>query len=192
MIHLTSMIYLTSESYIKTNLDISDNISPKFLQSAMADAQTLKLRAILGDALTDRLEQLVDGGEIRQPQYAHYKELLDKYVQRYILWIVRKEIAHTTSYKISNFGVTRTNDEAISVATSEEIIADREFSQSKADAYAYRMQSWLLDNRTAFPELTDNACNMMRANLTSAASCGVWLGGVRGKINKKSRCTCKR
>lgn len=175
------MTLLTSEKFIKQNLDISDNVSPKFLQAAMADAQTLKLRPILGDSLTDKLEKLVSDGTIKEPGNAHYKRLLDDYAQFFMMWHVRKEIAHTASYKISNMGVTRTTDEHVQAATQEEIIADREYSQVKADAYAARMQAWLLDNRKLFPELDDNSCNAIKANLTSAASCGVWLGGVRGK-----------
>jgi uncharacterized protein (DUF1015 family) len=60
------MILLTSEKFIKQNLDISDNVSPKFLQAAMADAQTLKLRPVLGDSLTDKLEKLVSDGVCEQ------------------------------------------------------------------------------------------------------------------------------
>ena len=43
------------------------------------------------------------------------------------------------------------------------------------------LQRWLLDNRAAFPELRGCDCDAIQANLRSAASCGLWLGGVRGK-----------
>lgn len=183
------MVLLTNENYIKSNLDISDNISPKFLQSAMVDAQTIYLRSVLGDALTDKLESLVGNGDIKNQDNVMYKTLLDAYVQRVIMWEVRKEIAHTTTYKIGNFGVVKSNDENLAVATKDEVVSDREFSIAKRDAYTYRMQNWLLDNKTAFPELTENNCNMIKSNLHSASSCGIWLGGVRGKM--KRRC-CKK
>ena len=56
------------------------------------------------------------------------------------------------------------------------------YYQGKADACCVTLQQWLLDNRDAFPELDDCSCRAIRANLRSAASCGIWLGGVRGRM----------
>lgn len=174
-------ILLVSEKYIKGNCEISDNVSGKFLQSAIKEAQDLKLTPILGEALVTKLKELVDDGSISQGANIAYKTLLDKYVQRFLMWSVKVDLAHTTSYKVSNFGVTKTSDENMQVASKDEIIADQDYSQAKADAYCNRMQNYLLDNRTLYPELTENRLHEIRANLYSAASSGVFLGGARGK-----------
>lgn len=174
-------ILLTSEKYIKDNCDISDNISGKFIQSAIQEAQDLYLTAILGDELVDKLKALVDSKEINQEVNKQYKTLLDKYVQKYLMWMVKIDLAHNTSYKVSNFGVTKTSDENIQVASQDEIIADQDYSQAKADAYCSKMQGYLLDNCSLFPELSENRLHQMRAQLYSAATCGVFLGGARGK-----------
>ena len=174
-------VLLTSEKYIKENCEISNNVSGKFLESAIKEAQDLKLTPILGDALVAKLKDLVGNHTINNQENAAYKLLLDKYVQRFLMWTVKVDIAHTTSYKLSNFGVTKTSDENLQVASQEEIIADQDYSQAKADAYCNRMQDYLLDNRAQYPELTENRLHQMRSNLYSAASCGVFLGGARGK-----------
>ena len=174
-------VLLISEKYIKENCEISDNVSGKFLQSAIKEAQDLKLTPILGDALVNKLKALVADRTITEEANAAYKLLLDKYVQRFLMWTVKVDIAHTTSYKLSNFGVTKTSDENVQVASQEEIIADQDYSQAKADAYCNYMQNYLLDNRTLYPELSQNRLHQMKANLYSAASCGVFLGGARGK-----------
>ena len=135
----------------------------------------------MGDALVAKLKKLVADNEIGDAANAAYKTLLDKYVQRFLMWSVKVDIAHTTSYKLSNFGVTKTSDENVQVASQAEIIADQDYSQAKADAYCNYMQNYLLDNRTLFPELTENRLHQIRANLVSAASCNVFLGGARGK-----------
>lgn len=176
-----AQILLISEKYIKENCEISDNVSGKFLQSAIVEAQDLKLTPVLGEALVAKLKELVADNEIGEAANAAYKTLLDKYVQRFLMWSVKVDIAHTTSYKLSNFGVTKTSDENIQVASQAEIIADQDYSQAKADAYCNRMQNYLLDNRILYPELTENRLHQMRANLVSAASCNVFLGGARGK-----------
>ena len=52
---------------------------------------------------------------------------------------------------------------------------------NQADFYAKRLQEYLLRNSGAFPELDCCSCHNIRKNLYSAASCGIWLGGPRGK-----------
>ena len=89
-----------------------------------------------------------------------------------------------SSYKLTNFGLAKSNDENLSVATLDEIAANRGYYLAKADAQCYALQTWLLENRSLFPELRDCDCNRIRANLTSAASCGIYLGGARGKSNR--------
>ena len=52
---------------------------------------------------------------------------------------------------------------------------------TKADAYCLDLQHFLLRNRDDYPELTDNCCHNIKSNLHSAASCGIFLGGARGR-----------
>ena len=52
-------VLLISEKFIKENCEISNNVSGKFLQSAIKEAQDLKLTPILGDALVAKLKDLV-------------------------------------------------------------------------------------------------------------------------------------
>ena len=95
------------------------------------------------------------------------------------------ELTNKVSYKIGNFGVAKSNDENLQVVTQDEIAKMQYYYQSKADFCALELQGWLLENRTAFPELTDCVCKKIHSNLYSAASCGLWLGGPRGKMTPK-------
>ena len=174
-------ILLISEKYIKENCEISDNVSGKFILSAIQEAQDLKLTPVLGEALVDKLKELVSNKTIGNAGNAAYKFLLDKYVLKFLMWSVKVDIAHITSYKLSNFGVTKTSDDNIQVASKDEIIGDQDYSQAKADAYCNRMQNYLLDNSVLFPELTENHKHQIKANLLSAASSNIFLGGARGK-----------
>ena len=85
------------------------------------------------------------------------------------------------SYKIGNAGVVKATDEQLQVATLQEILANKEYYQGKADAYCKEIQNYILENRSAFPEVDDNTCHRMKGNLYSAATCGFFLGGARGK-----------
>ena len=170
---------LTSEDFIKSCTNISDNLSGKYLQSSIREAQEVVLRGILGDCLLDHCKQLMAAGELE----GDYADLVDR-CQYFLAWTVASDLGMRSSYKLTNFGLAKSNDENLSVATLDEIAANRGYYLAKADAQCYALQTWLLENRSLFPELRDCDCNRMRANLTSAASCGIYLGGARGKSNR--------
>lgn len=173
-------ILLSSEKFIKETTNVSENLSGKYLLPSLREAQEIGLKGILGDCLLARLKQLVKDGEINLPINVAYKDLLDR-CQYYLAYETIVEVVERVSYKVVNFGVAKTTDENLQVATQDEIAKQKFFYQAKADNYCLHLQNFLLNNRQAFPELTVCECNRIQANLKSAASCGIFLGGARGK-----------
>lgn len=171
---------LTSETFVKKATSISDNIAGKYLQSAILEAQETGLKGIYGDRLFRKVKELVKTEEIELDSNANYKELLDN-SQYYLAYMAVIEVTNKVSYKIGNFGVAKSNDENLQVATYEDIVKMQYYYQSKADAFCLDLQHWILEHRSSFPELTTAHCNKISSNLHSAASCGIWLGGARGK-----------
>ena len=171
---------LTSEDFIKSVTNISDNLSGKYLQGAIREAQEVALRGILGSRLLNKCKGLLASGQLT----GDYKELVDR-CQYFLAYTAIVDVAMKASYKITNFGVAKSNDENLAVASMDEIVANQGYYQAKADGACYQLQTWLLENRALFPELDDCACNRMKSNLTAAATCGIWLGGVRGRIIRR-------
>ena len=182
----TTEYLLTSEDFIKEVTNISDNLSGKYLQGAIREAQEVVLRGIIGSCLLDHCKQLMAAKQLA----GDYKELVDR-CQYFLAYTVLADIAMKTSYKLTNFGLAKSRDENLDVATMDEIVANTGYYQAKADARCYELQTWLLQNKELFPELDDCACSRMHANLTSAASCGIYLGGARGKA-RRSTCKCTK
>ena len=175
-------ILLSSEKFIKEVTNISDNLAGKFLGPSLREAQDIKLQGILGTCLFNKLKDLVGSGSIgTQPAY---KNLLD-HCQYFLAYSTIVEVLKKVSYKVGNFGVAKSNDENLQVATMEDINSQEFYYQSKADAYCLELQQWILDNRKDYPELTECQCNKLSSNLYSAATCGVWLGGRRGKMVRR-------
>lgn len=169
---------ITSEAFVKNTTPIFDNIGGKYIQSAIREAQEIRIKGVLGSPLLARLKELCKSGEIEKN--SDYKELLDQ-CQMATAYQAISELARITSYKITNKGVVKTNDERVENATESEIIRTQDYYRAKADFYVSELQRFLLDNRSKYPELSETACNAIRSNLHSAASCGLWLGGTRGK-----------
>ena len=172
-------IYLIDPELVKQITNVSDNLEGKVLGPAIIEAGNA-LRDIVGDALCDKLEELVVNEEINLDENINYKLLLDK-AQYFLAYTAAANVTVLTAVKVDNFGVSRSTDEHIESLSLSDVFTISEHYQKKADEYCGKLQNWILKNKKKFPELTENQCNDIKANLYSAASCGIWLGGVRGK-----------
>lgn len=171
---------LTNEKFVKSVTSASDNIAGKYILPSIREAQEQGLKGILGDSLLAKLKSLVVNEQIDLESNMAYKILLD-HCKYYLAYTAIVEVTNKVSYKIGNFGVTKTTDENMQVATQDEIAKMQYYYQSKADASCLDLQNFLLQNRTSYPELTEHCCHSIESNLHSAASCGIFLGGARGR-----------
>jgi hypothetical protein len=178
---------LTSEKFVKEVSSISDNVAGKYIQPSIREAQEVWLKSIIGSTLLNYIKALGLAKTLDDPANVAYKELVDR-AQYFLAYTAIVEMTNKVSYKIGNFGVTKTTDENLQVATQDEIAKMQYYYQSKADFCALELQQWILDNRTLFPELDDCTCRKIHSNLHSAASCGLWFGGARGKMSNPKCC----
>ena len=173
-------ILLSSEAFVKSVTSASDNLSGKYILPSVREAQEIGLKGILGDALVEKLKELVKDGSIGTYHGGTYKSLLDR-CQYYLAYRAIVEVTNKISYKIGNFGVAKSSDEQLQLASQDEISKMQYYYQSKADACCHDLQAFVLEHRSDYPELTENCCARMQANLYSAATCGIFLGGARGR-----------
>lgn len=171
---------LTSETFVKSISSISDNLAGKFLRPSIREAQDVAFRRIVGDTLLERLKALVADGGINLETNAAYKTLLDR-SQYFLAYSAIVEVAQKVTYKIANAGVVKTPDEKVEVVTQDDLATMRSYYRSKADETCIDIQNFILNNWRDYPELTEGDYHRVRATLMSAASCGVFLGGARGK-----------
>lgn len=174
-------ILLSSEAFVKSVTSASDNLSGKYILPSLREAQEIGLRGILGDDLLAKLKDLIKNGTLETESGGAYKFLVD-HCQYYLAYMTIVEVTNKVSYKIGNFGVTKSQDENLQVASQDEIAKMQYYYQSKADACCLDLQNFLLEHRKDYPELTENSCYKIESNLHSAASCGIFLGGARGRI----------
>ena len=159
-------ILLTSSAFVKAVSNLSDNVAGKYLMPSIREAQEIKLKGILGHALLEKCKTLVKYNEFKASfnldfnndfewsfgGNENYRKLIDE-CQYFLAYSAIVEVIYKTSFKY----------------------------QGKADACALDLQAYLWENRELFPELTKNDCHRIQSNLYSAATCGLFLGGARGK-----------
>lgn len=175
---MADAIFLISEKYIKESSEISDNVAGKFLQAAIREAQE-RYKRIVGEALYNKIISLVANDTIRNPENAAYKAALDA-SQPFLRDQSLVELCNKVTFKIGNFGVAKSNDENLQAASVSELDRQIYYYQSKADSSCYDLQNYLMAHRNELPELSANGCFMVKDNLYSAATCGIFLGGKRG------------
>ena len=184
---MATEVLLCSETYVKQVLSISDNVAGKFLRPCILEAQEIGLKSIVGSCLLSHLKNLYAEEQLKD----QYKELVDM-SQDFIANTAAVSLTMRVSFKIGNFGVTKSQDENLNVASFDEICKVQEFYQTKADFEKLEIQQYLLDNSTLFPELRACDCNRISSNLYSAATCGLWLGGPRSKALPGGKCKCSK
>lgn len=177
-------VLFISEDYIKSESMLDDNTSGKFLLTAIKLSQDVELRSIIGKCLLETLQQKIFDREMEDIENIQYKDLLDIYIQPFLLYQVLSEIIIPVSYKMSNFGLMRADDEKDYSVNNGEVNLVRQYYTDKANVYKKRLQNYLCKNKSLFPELTD-CCD---TNLYSSHSSGIWLGGERGKMVPRSCC----
>ena len=174
-------ILLVSEDYIKTNSNLNDNVWGDYLLPAIREAEDIGLQLIIGSCLYKKVLDLVDTNAIKNEVNVAYKELLDEYIQPYLLYQVITDLIPIIGTKLANLGTVISNDEHVMSLSEGERNRLATYYSYRASFYEKRMQEFLLENREAYPELQECDCSRLKANLHSSANIGLWLGGFRGR-----------
>jgi len=177
-------VLLISEKTLKERSSLSDNLWPKYLFPSILEAQEIGLQSIIGECLYNKILEIVDSGTTDAIENVKYKELLDNYIQDYLVYQVLKEIVPTLNVKMANIGTVQTNDERIVNLTQEEASLLKHTFQNKANWYRRRLQNFLKTNYSSYPELEECNCSCsytIKPNLNTLESYGIQLNGEYGK-----------
>lgn len=173
-------ILLVSETFMREQFEISDNLQSKFLLPAIREAQDIKFKAVVGECLYNRLIELVDNDDILKDDFIAYRDLINE-SRLFLGYTALVDLCVKTTVKLDNFGLNRTRDEQLDILGMDEMFQMKDYYQNKADSYCLYLQNWLLEHKDAFKELDCCHCNKIKSNLYSAASSNLYLGGARGK-----------
>lgn len=134
-------VLLISEDYLKSESFLDDNVSGKYLLTAIKLAQDVELQSIVGTKLLQSIQKKVYDNEIDLDANSYYKDLLDNYIQPFLLYQVLSEIVIPISYKMSNFGVMQSSDEKDYAVDNKQVNSLRTYYQNKANVYKERLQN---------------------------------------------------
>ena len=85
-------VLLISEDYLKTESFLDDNVSGKYLLTAIKMAQDIELQSIIGTNLLHSIQKKVFDNVIDLEDNKRYKDLLDNYIQPFLLYQVLQSL----------------------------------------------------------------------------------------------------
>ena len=177
--------YLISPQSVKDVTNISDNLSEKYILTAIREAQQTELTTVLGVHFISTLEHLIESGEIGNPEHANIKFVLDNYISYFLIYDVIEKLIPLVSVKLDNAGAVMSENEDTENLSFSDMLKLQDYYRQKSDFYKKRLQKYLRNNSSMFGDL------LCCSELDSAYSSPIFLGGRRGKhIIRPCECTC--
>lgn len=177
--------YLISPQSVKDVTNISDNLSEKYILTAIREAQQTELTTVLGVHFISTLEHLIETNEIGNPEHANIKFVLDNYISYFLIYNVIEKLIPLVSVKLDNAGAVMSENEDTENLSFSDMLKLQDYYRQKSDFYKQRLQKYLRNNRSMFGDL------LCCSELDSAYSSPIFLGGKRGKhIIRPCECTC--
>jgi hypothetical protein len=149
-------VLFISDSYLKQNSFVGENVQANVLTSAITTAQTIKIQSILGKALYDKLcNDIANAGGSLTGVTGNYAILLEEYVIPALTnWALYESIVPLT-LKFTNKGISRAQDQYTEGIDLETMKYIRNDVRNEAEWYSQRLTTYLCNNTTLFPEYSD-------------------------------------
>lgn len=145
-------ILFIDEDYLKRFSTINGSVDPTFLEPKIIVAQDIWIQELLGSNLYEKLQTLIQTGDILLAANVDYRNLLEKRVMSTTLHWSLVEILPDCLYKINNGSLSTFSSEDSTAITRGELDRLIETERDKAQFYSERLISYLCANSSKFPE----------------------------------------
>lgn len=176
-------VFLISETTLKKKSLITDPTLSVYIKPSIELAQKVGLRGIIGDCLLEKLQMLVStknedetGLLINEPEYVHYKDLLNNQITDYLVYQTMSEAVIPYRDKMRNAGVVNTSDTNYNQPDFSEITYVKRFWSDKAEYFGTRLREYINKNLEWFPEFNGcDECGDKNGKLEDTYHCGIVL-----------------
>lgn len=142
-----------SETFLKDNSIINDNVDFQTLQPVIILCQDKYIHPILGTALFDSIADQITSSSVS----ANNTTLLNLYVRKTLMWYILHESPPIFKYRFMNKGVMVKNSENSQPADLKEIQFLQNSFKQNAEWYAERITKFLIDNDATYPLYRSNS-----------------------------------
>ncbi len=142
-------VLFISESQIKNESVIQSNVDSKILSKVILLVQDVELKPILGNTIFASLVDEIYKKSLT-PDYvinAAYKQLLDDYIQPFLIQAVVCEFILINSYKVTNKGVLKLSDNSATNLSGDEIDSVKSLYENARAQYKLQLITFLQENK---------------------------------------------
>jgi hypothetical protein len=170
-----SRVLFISESYVKDNTVLDENVDAKLLRNVIEDVQRIKFEQYLGtDLYNDFKTEIAADPDLSGN--ALYKTLLQEYIQPCLKHWVVFECCDYLVFKFRNKGVVKQNSENSQSLLLDEVQYLKDQSRIKAEFLAKRLVEYLCDNEDTYPKYNDNGDSSDLQPTKNTYFSGIYLG----------------
>lgn len=143
-------ILLLSDEIIKERTSLHGNVDAKLLYPDIKVAQDFYILPVLGTALYNRLQTLVNGGDWTGA--AAYKSLMDNYIIDALMWFTLAELPITLGYQFWNKGVVRKAGQDTETPSMSDLVDVSNTYRNRGETYAKRLKLFLQASLSQSPQ----------------------------------------
>ena len=182
-------VLFISESFVKDNTLLHENIDFKFIRPVIILCQDIHLQPKLGTTLYNELKPQIIGNSLTSLNTT----LLNDYIQPMLLYWVQAEAPSAIRYKFLNKGLMQQGSENSQTASLDEINFISQKYKDKAEWYTERLVSYLLEYSTDYPAYTnpDDGLDVIQPD-TRTYTTGMYLGRMPRLISLEDKYESKR
>lgn len=165
-------VLFISETYVKNNSLIDENVDMRLVLPSIRDAQELRMHPILGTPFYNDLKDKITAGTLNADEI----NLLDNYVAPSMLQWTLYECSASMLFKYRNKSVSTKNSENSQPISYQDLQFLRDEWKNKAEERDQRLINYLCDNSTLFPKYNEASDDLTPKK--TAYQTGFWLGGA--------------
>jgi hypothetical protein len=152
-----SKVFMISTERLKTNTAINKNVDDAELRSAIIISQDISLTEALGTNLFNKMEDLIESGDIDLSGNSEYKTLLIDYIQPYLTQQAYYFSLDNFIMKFMNVGLQAPFTEQSGGIDVSLYKMMKNNAKNTAEFYQSRLRQYLCDKGgNVFPEYTEN------------------------------------
>ena len=145
---------------LKTNTNISGNMSDDKIEQYISIAQDLHIEAYLGSALYEKIRDGITAANLP----AEYQLLLDNYIKRMVIHWSMVELLPIMAYTMSQKGVFKHSSENADTVSKDEIDYLIGKHRSIAENYSGRFIKYICAHAVLYPEYKEISTDKQNAN----------------------------
>ena len=107
---MAEALFITRDDLVRLTALNGNTDTDKFIQFVKI-AQDIHHENYLGTKLTEKLKDLIINGDIEDPSFSNYKELLEIYVKPMLIYWAMVEYLPNAAYTIANKGIYKHSSE---------------------------------------------------------------------------------